>query len=210
MIKDKAHTFTVSTDSFNGGFEGGNQVTYRTVQHIRQCCALQVSPDTLDKIQVRTVRRQPEDLELIRMLGQKRLYRLGMMKAGVVANQSNLLARVGLQQDHQEGDEVPTTLGLGDGIDHTSGRVIDPAINHPLFVLAGSRDLGLCAIASPHPGQGRMQMDFDLILEDQDLVSLRVARFFLSLLSCFLALAWAFSSRLPRRVCLGRCREKPS
>lgn len=39
-----------------------------------------------------------------------------VVEAAVVADQSDLSPGVGLDQDHQEDEEVPAALGIGDGL----------------------------------------------------------------------------------------------
>src|SRR5262245_39565871 len=101
-------------------------------------------------------------------------------------------------------------LGRCDRIGDPAGGVVDPAVDDPLLVLAGGRDLGLAAPAGPHPAERRVAMDLDLVLVDQDLGSVGPEGPFLRASSSPLARWNSASSRLPLIVCFGRWMENPS
>ena len=56
-----------------------------------------------------------------------------------------------------------------DRISDPAGGVIHTAVDNPLLILARRRDGWLLPLASPHPAEGRMTVDFNFVLVDQDL-----------------------------------------
>lgn len=210
MIKHESHMITMSVNTTDAAPEGGDQIIHRTKQDIGQDRTFQMAPQSFDQVQVRTVRRQPEDAESFRVLRQKRLHRLRVMKAGIVAYQTNLTTGIRLQQNRQKGNKVPAAFGLSHRMDNATGRVIHAAINHLLGVLSGRGNFGLLAFSCPETIQGGQAMQLGFILEDQYFLRTVFRGVFFKRESFLRAFSQAASSRFPLRVCLGRRKEKPS
>jgi len=121
-----------------------------------------------------------------------------------VADEANLPAGIGSQQDDQERNEVPAALGVGHRVGDPAGGIVDTPVNDLLLVLARGRNLGLLADRRPHAGQRRMTMNLHLVLKNQNFRGAALRRPFFSRPSCRRALWYAASSRLPFRVCFGR------
>jgi len=132
------------------------------------------------------------------------------MKPSVIADQPNLSASVNGYHRREKCKKVPTAFSFGYRVNNLAGFVVYPTIDHSLFILARRWNLRLLPDRCPHPCQRRMAMDFHLILENQSLLGIVSHRFFFKPIRSFLAFSYACSSRLPLRVCLGRCMEKPS
>ena len=146
-----------------------------------------MSPQAFDQVQTWAVGRQPEDLDAVLMGLEPRLHRFRMMEPTVITNQADFPPRVGSDQRHQEQKEIRAALGIGDRGGRFTRRIIHTPVDHFLLVLAWSRDLGLSAHRRPHACQGRMLMNFNLVLEDQGLGCILGQRFFLSRRSWLLA-----------------------
>lgn len=210
MIKYESHMITMSVNTTDAAPEGGNQIIHRTEQNVGQYRTFQMAPQPFDQIQVRTVRRQPENAESVGILRQERFHRLGMVKASIVADQTNLMTGIGFQQNRQKGDEVPAAFGLGHRVDNATRGVIHAAINNLLGVLAGRRNFGLSAFWRPQTMQGGQAMQLGFILKDQGFFGIVFQCVFFKRESFRRAFSQATSSRFPLRVCLGRRKEKPS
>jgi hypothetical protein len=107
------------------------------------------------------------------------LHRLGVVESTIVADQTDSPAHVGCQKRRQEHDKLGTAFCRRHGVGQASRFVIDAAIDHLLFVLAGCRNLRLFSPRSPGPSQRGMPVDFDLILINQDFASILPQGFFL-------------------------------
>ena len=210
MVEHESHLISVAVDGSNAMDEGAHQIVDPGEQHIGQCSSLQVAPQPLDEIQIGTVRRQPVDFDPMPMTVQPILHGSGMVISGVVADQPNLASPIGPQERGQKSDEVQPALGIRhDGGDLSRG-VVHRAIHSLLLVLSRGWNARLTTDPRPHPRQERVQVDFGFVLKEQRFGCVLAQRFFLRACSSVLALAWAFSSRFPWRVCLGRCRENCS
>lgn len=71
---------------------------------------------------------------------------------------------------HQKRQEGRPTLAVGHRAGQLACGVADPPEDDLLLVLAGRGDLELAAHRRPYPGQSRVAMNLDLVLEDQALV----------------------------------------
>lgn len=111
---------------------------------------------------------------------QPLLHGLGVVEPAVVTYQADLAPGVGGDQRHQEHEKVRAVLGGRNGVDGLAAGVVDPALDDLLFILPRSGDFGLAAHPGPHASQGGQAVDFDLVLKDQRLRSVRGQRFFLS------------------------------
>ena len=105
MIKYKSHLLAVTIDTGNTMSESSNQVFHRREQHIGQHRAFEVTPETFNQIQARTIRRQPENGDLIPMCSETLLNGLGMVKSPIVTNQTNPWPGISGQQGHQKKEE---------------------------------------------------------------------------------------------------------
>ena len=123
--------------------------------------------------------------------------RAGVMKAGVVADQPDLPAGVGSQEQDQEGDEVPAALGVGDHRGDLARSVVHGAVHDLLLIFPRRGHARLVADLRPHPRQERMFMDFGFVLEEEDFGRVLAERFF----SRFSAVPGPRRGRA-RRVCL--------
>jgi len=210
MIKYKSHLLSLTIDTGNAMSESSNQISHRREQHIGQHRAFEVTPETFNQVQTRTIRRQPEHGDLIPMCSEPLTDGFGMVKSPIVTNKANLSPSISGHQSHQKEKKIMAALGLGYGINDLAGLVINSAIDDPLFILARRRNLGLLADRAPHLRQGRMPMNLHLILKNQSFLGIIFHCFFFKRTRLFLALIYACSSRLPLRVCLGRWIENPS
>ena len=210
MIKHKSHMVSMTVNTTDAASEGGNQVIHCVKQDVCQYRSLNVTPQPFDQIQVRTVRRQPENLQSVAVVGQECFDRFAVVKTSIVAHQTNLATAIGLQQDGKKSNKVPTALGIGHRMDNAATSVIYPAIDDLFGILTRGRDFGLLAFGEPHAIQGRMAMQFGFILKDQCFVGVVFEGLFFKRDSFLRAFWQAASSRLPLRVCLGRRKEKPS
>jgi len=204
MIEHEPHLVAMTIEPRNAVTKGSDQIVQRSEQHVGQDRSFQVTPQSLDQIQARTIRRQPENRDLIAVRPQPFLDGLCVMEPTVVTDHTDLAASVDRDQYYQKRQEVRAALAGSDGVGDPAGRVVYASVDDLLLVFPGSGNLGLGADQSPHPGQGRMPMDLHLILEDQDLGRVRLCRPFFKRTSCRPALRYAGSSRLPFVVCLGR------
>ena len=210
MVKYKSHLIAMAIDTTDAAAKGRHQVIQSAKQHVGQNGAFQVAPQTFDQVQVRTIRRQPENPKPVAMIRQIRFHGFGVMKAGVVAHQANLATRIGFQQNRQKGDKVPSALGVGHRMDNAAGGVIHTPVHDHFGVLSGRRNFGLASSPGPQPIQRRKPMQLGFILENQRFVRVVFRGVFFKRDSCLRAFSQAASSRLPLRVCLGRRKEKPS
>jgi hypothetical protein len=135
MSKHESHLVAVTINPSNATAKSSHQILHCGKQHIRQDRALQMPPQPFDHIQSRTIRWQPEQLNLIPMRLEPLPHRFGFMKPPVVTDQPNLPASIRGCQGDQEGKEVLPAFGLGHRIDDLAGLVIDPTVDYPLFVL---------------------------------------------------------------------------
>lgn len=95
MIKHKSHLFAVTIDTGNTTTKGRDQIIYTDKQHIGQYRAFEVTPEPFNQVQARTIRRQPEDFDLIPMRSEPLMDCLGMMKPPIVTDQTNLSPGIG-------------------------------------------------------------------------------------------------------------------
>src|SRR6266702_8752024 len=137
-----------------------------------------MSPQSFDQVQAWTIGRQPEDLNAVLVGLKPRLYRFGMMEAAVITHQAGFSPRVGSDQRDQGPKEIRSTLGIGDHGGCFPCCIIHTPVDHFLFVLAWSRNLGLSSYRRPHSCQSRMLMNFNLVLEDQGLGGILGQRLF--------------------------------
>lgn len=210
MVEHESHSSLAGIDFVNAVLESGDQVVHRLEQHIGQDRPFQMTPESLNQIEVGTIRRQPLDLDPLPVPVEPVVHGPGVVVAGVVADQSDLAAGVGPQQQDQEVDEVPAALGVPDHRGDLSRGVVHRPVHHLLFVFAWGRYTRLVADSCPHPGQERVLVDLGFVLEKEDFGRVPAERFFFKVFSSFWALSWARSSRLPLSVCFGRCRENCS
>lgn len=168
MVEHESHFVSMAVDPGDAVAKRGHQVIDRPEQHVGQDGSFQMAPQPFDQVETRAVRRQPEDGDLIGMLGQERPHRLRVMETSVVADEANLPAGIGSQQDDQERDEVPAALGVGHRVGDPAGGIVDTPVNDLLLVLARGRNLGLLADRRPHAGQRRMTVNLHLVLKDQN------------------------------------------
>ncbi len=178
MFEHESHLIATAIDPRHAQLEGGHQVVECVVEHVRQDGAFEMSPQSLDQIETRTVWRQPIDSDLPAVLMQPLTYSLSVMKPAVVANQSDLATRISSQQCDQEYDEVGSRLRWGDRVGDPTGGVIDATIDHSLLVLSRCRNLRLRSDRCPDPTKGWMPMNFHFVLIDQDFRSVGTGRFF--------------------------------
>ena len=185
MVEHKAHSISVPVESGDAAPAGRYQIIDVLAQYIGQHGTFQVSPKPFNQVQARAVWRQPEHGDLIRVSLQPGLDRLGMMKPTVVADQTNLTARVGGHQCDQKCQEFCAALFVGHRVGDLARGEIHSAVDDFLLILARSGDFGLCPDRRPHPGQDGMTMDFDLVLKDQRFGGIGFQRFFFKRTSCF-------------------------
>ena len=83
MVEYESHSVAVAVDLADAPAEGGDQIVHRLKQYVGQHGSFQVSPQPLDQVQTRTVRRQPVDFDLIAVLGEPQPNSLGAMAESV-------------------------------------------------------------------------------------------------------------------------------
>lgn len=67
MIKHKFHLVAASIATSNTTVKSGYQILYAGKQHVSQHHAFKMIPQPFAQVQARTVRRQPEDVDLVPM-----------------------------------------------------------------------------------------------------------------------------------------------
>ena len=164
----ESHLVATTVDSRDSLADRRDQVVERLEQHVGRDGSLQMSPQSLDQVQARAVRRQPENADLFAMLLEPLAHRFGVMESAVVADETDLTTGISPQQRLQVHQEIGTRLGRSDRVGDPAGRVIHPAVGHGLLILSRSRNLRLRANGCPDPAECEMAMDLDLILVNQD------------------------------------------
>ena len=168
MVEHKSHSFASAGDSADAHAKGSDQVVEGLIQDVGQDRPLEMAPQAFDQIEARTVRRQPVDFDLVAMDGQPGEYRLGRVKASVVAHEDDLSTCVCFHQRHQEHEERGPALGRRERIGQLARLVVHAAVHDLLLVLAWGGNCRLPAHPRPHLGERRMEVDFHLVLVDQD------------------------------------------
>lgn len=210
MIEHEAHLVPLGVYGSDPALEGVYEVVDIREQDVGNDCPFQMTPQAFDQVQIGAVRRKPIDLNPLPMTVQPVLHGAGMMIPRVVTHETNFPPRVSTNQHGQEREEVEPALGVGDRPRDLSRGVVHRAIHHLLLVLAWRGNTWLVPDPRPHPRQQRVRVDFGFVLEDERFGRVFAKRFFFKPESSFFASAWAFSSRLPLSVCLGRCTENRS
>jgi hypothetical protein len=187
MVEHKAHFVPMAIDASDSAAKCRNQVVHGFKKDVGQYGSFQVAPQSFDQVQTWTVRRQPEDGDLIGVGGQPFSYRSRMVESAVVADQSDLATCVSGSQGDEKGQEVLTALGIGDGVGDLTGGVVHTAIHNLLLVLAGRRNFGLNSDGCPQTCQSRMAMNLHLVLKHQGFVGILFQGFFFKRRSCVLA-----------------------
>jgi len=94
VVKDEAHFISTAIDSADPATERCNQIIHRFKQHVGQNGPFQMSPQTFDKIQAGTVRRQPEYLNE-RPIGMQPFPNCPrVVKSSVVTDQPDFATRI--------------------------------------------------------------------------------------------------------------------
>lgn len=183
MSEHKAHCVAIAVERGDSLVECRDKVVQSSVENIRQDRAFQVSPQSFDQIQARAVRWQPVDPNLVAVFLKKFLNRLGVMKPAVVANHQNSSPGVRREQRRQKDDELGSTFRHCHGVRQLGSLIVHSAIDDLLFVLSGGGNLRLFSTRRPGSGEGRVSVDFDFVLVDQHLASIRPQRLFLRISS---------------------------
>jgi hypothetical protein len=210
MIEQEAHLIPLGVDGSNAAAEGGDQVVDAGEQHVGQDGSFQMAPQSFDQVQVGAIWRKPIHLDPTPVPVQPVADGSGLMVSGIITHQTDPATRIDAKQGGQERDELQAALGVADERGDLAGGIIHGSVDHFLSVLARRGHSGLVPDLGPHPRQMRVGVDFGFVGEDQGLGRVLAERFFFSAVNSFFARAWAFSSRLPFKVCLGRCRENCS
>src|SRR5258705_13133281 len=95
VVDHESHAFALTVNSSDTPPKGRLEVIETVEEHIGNYRAFQMSPEPLDQIQARRVRRQPEDLDAVAMLHQPTPDSFGVVEAAVVADQADLASGVG-------------------------------------------------------------------------------------------------------------------
>ena len=113
MVEDETHFVSMTVDAKNASAKSRDEIVHRGKQDIGQHGAFEMSPETFDQVQARTIRRQPEDFDAVPVHFEPAPYRLGLMEPGIVADQTHLPSGIGRDQDAQEQQKVLSAFGLG-------------------------------------------------------------------------------------------------
>jgi len=109
-----------------------------------------MTPQPFDHAQVRTVQRQPKDLDLIPVRLEPLQHSFGLMKRPVIADQTNLSASISGYQRYQKCKKVLAAFSLGCRVGDPTAVVVYPTIDYQLFILAGGGNLRLLTDDCPH------------------------------------------------------------
>jgi hypothetical protein len=184
MVKHKAHRLTVALDSTDALAERAHQVC-QVRKDVRPDGPLQMPPQSLDQVQARAVRRQPEHLEAITRDLEPLLDRLRVMESAVVADQADLPTSRGLEHGEQEDQEVRPALGGSDRAHDLACGIVHSAGDNVLLVLSGAGDFRWCADRSPQASQWWVPVELDFIWKDQSFRGILLQDFFFNGTSCW-------------------------
>jgi hypothetical protein len=176
----------------------------RAVKAVGHRQLLEVKPEPFDGIEKRTVLGQPDDQQAILKQAQSRLGGFAAVVRGVVHHQDHLLARIGVEEMLEEGDEGITVFVLGGGVSDPSTVPVVSTKDMQLLWAPGCGDLLALPTLHPAAAQGRMQTYRGFVHKDEFGVGNRVKRdvfFNQSVTSAITSLAVAFWRWL--RSCFG-------
>lgn len=95
VIKDESQFVSVDVGQLDAALEGGHEVIDGSEENIGQGDSLKVTPDQFDQIQIGAVRRQPDHFDPAAVTFEPVMHRLGVVVAGIVADQQNLAVVAG-------------------------------------------------------------------------------------------------------------------
>jgi hypothetical protein len=176
------------------------------VEEVGDVPPLHVAPEPFDQIEIGTVSRKPEDLEVPGDRGQEREDLLGLVELRTIADQDDLPSRsLGtLNEAHYQVIEAHTALGPADVMNDLPRREVKGAVDHPLLVLTRTRHPRLKSPRGPNGSEIGVEVEFGFVLVPEFEGRAVLESLFFSSSRRFWARRWAFSSRLPLSVCLGR------
>jgi len=187
VVKHEAHSVAVPVNSADAPSEGCFQVAKGMEQHVSQDCPFQVTPESLDQVQARAVRRQPVDCDPIGISLEPFSDRPRVMKSAIIAHQANLAAGVRLDQGDKKEEKIRAAFAVGNSVGDLARRVINAAVYDFLLILTRCWDLWLFPDWPPHPRQRRMPVNFDFVLEDESFRGVLLQGFFFNRRNCSFA-----------------------
>lgn len=155
------------------------EVVHVVEEHVGQHSSFEMSPQTLDEIQVRTVGRQPKDLDQIGIGFEPGMDGLGVMKAAIVADEPDLSPGVGGCQRNEKGQKIHAAFGSCNRKCDLARHIVHAAIDDLLLVLSWSWHAWLCSNWAPHPRQCWMAMNLHFVLKYQRFRRVLLYGFFL-------------------------------
>lgn len=166
----------------------------------------EMAPETLDQVEIRSIRSVPDDRESIPVGLEERLHGLGVMDGTVVQEEVNVFP-IGidvLQKPVQEIEELGTAFPVGDQRGHFAGHRVQRTEDRHATVLACRRDLHPLATLVPAARQAGIQVELGFVDIRESTTTGAGLRFFKADFFWRLARATALGSWRCLRSSLGR------
>lgn len=117
---------------------------------------LEVQPETLNRVEIRTVLGQPHDQEAVFVHTERRLNGLAAMVGGIIHYHHQMLTRIDGQQVFDEGDKGVTVLARIDAVTDLSAVPVVAAKDMQMLRGSGCRDQ--FALSTFHPAAAQRWM----------------------------------------------------
>ena len=190
--------------------DGITKVVHVAEAVVRQARTLDVLPDAVDVVQLRTVGRKPHHTESGVDLREVLPRHYRRVVARVVQDEHAVAAAVLRGEFGNEAQEVPGVLPGADAVADVIGPVVERTVDDELPVLPGRRHLDRLALGLPHLHEMGVQVDFGLVEEQELYPGTGFQGLFFSSFRRRFTDANAFGSRFSFRECLGRLKTSPS
>ncbi len=134
---------------------------------IVECRLLKVAPQPFDRVQFRAVDRQPDDKDVLFVLGEKVEHGSRAVIRRVVENQYQKTLPVGGEQLTEEAEKLLSVLLRMHQILRLAVAVVERSVNAQPAILSGGRHQRTLTPERPDLGQRRVEMNFTLVEEEE-------------------------------------------
>ena len=173
---------------------------------VMDCRAFQVTPESLDQVQIGCIRGVPDNRQTVPMVVHVLPHGLGMVDGAVVQEEVDVLS-IGveiLEQPLQEVQELAAALLGRDHRRDLSGHGIQSAKDRHAAVLPGGWDNYSLATRRPAAGEAGVEVELGLVTVEKRQITSTGSGFFNARAFCRLARATCLGSWRCLRSSLGR------